>query len=173
VIDDSSDLADVCFEVCTALQKGGITAVLTGGSAATIYAPSVYQSGDADFIITMYGTGAATIVAALGYLEEGGTYRHATNPFTLEFPKGPLSIGDDLITSWATMQRGTMLLHILSRTDCVRDRLLWFFTDNDRSALAAAVGVAQSGEVDRDFIRQSGTNYGFSGECDEFFDRLK
>jgi hypothetical protein len=46
-----ASLEDVCFAVCTALQNAGTIAVLTGGSAATYYAPAAYQSRDADFII--------------------------------------------------------------------------------------------------------------------------
>jgi hypothetical protein len=51
-ITETSSLEDVCFAACTALERAGTVAVLTGGSAATYYAPEAYQSGDADFIIT-------------------------------------------------------------------------------------------------------------------------
>ena len=40
VINASSTLVEVAFEVCTALDASGYTAVLTGGSAATFYAPA-------------------------------------------------------------------------------------------------------------------------------------
>lgn len=40
-------------EKATALTEAGVTAVLTGGSAATFYAPHAYQSGDLDFVVTM------------------------------------------------------------------------------------------------------------------------
>jgi hypothetical protein len=52
MINEDSTLEDVCFEVCTALDGHSITAVLTGGSAATVYAPDVYTSYDADFVLT-------------------------------------------------------------------------------------------------------------------------
>jgi hypothetical protein len=50
VIDENSTLEDVCFEVSPALDAASIDAVLTGGSAASIYAPNVYTSFDADFV---------------------------------------------------------------------------------------------------------------------------
>jgi hypothetical protein len=86
----ASSLEDVCFAVCTALQNAGSTAVLTGGSAATYYAPQAYQSQDADFIITFGNefAGAGTVMRDLGYTEIGGIYQHDTNPFTVEFPSG-------------------------------------------------------------------------------------
>lgn len=171
-IDAQSSLTDVCFEVCTALGRGGITAVLTGGSAATVYAPAVYQSRDADFVITMNAAGGATILEQLGYVGRGGTYAHAENQYTLEFPRGPLAIGDDLIRTWDTLRKGDRVLHILSRTDCVRDRLMWFYVQNDRSALAAAIGVAGSGAIDADLVRSWSAREGFQRECDYFFSNL-
>jgi hypothetical protein len=55
LITEESSLIDVAFAVCTALEHGGIRAVLTGGSAATYWAPDVYQSRDADFVLN-FGT---------------------------------------------------------------------------------------------------------------------
>jgi hypothetical protein len=142
-INAKSSLADVCFEVCTALDLVGFTAVLAGGSAASVYAPAAYQSRDADFIIALRGAGGAEVLTRLGYAEHSGTYEHAENQYTLEFPRGPLAIGDDLVTAWDTMRRADQILHILTRTDCVRDRLMWFYTDNDRRSLGLVQFAAQ------------------------------
>lgn len=57
MITATSSLVDVAFAVGTALERAGITAVLTGGSAATFYAPDAYQSSDLDFLITLPRTG--------------------------------------------------------------------------------------------------------------------
>lgn len=43
MIDRDSSLRDVAFEVCTALDRVGVTAVLSGGGAATLYAPHAIQ----------------------------------------------------------------------------------------------------------------------------------
>jgi hypothetical protein len=169
----ASTLEDVCFAVCTALHRAGITAVLSGGSAATMYASAAYQSRDADFVVAVHGSGGANILTQLGYKpDRSGTYKHTENHYTVDFPGGPLAIGDDLITTWDTRRREDELLHILSRTDCIRDRLMWFYTSNDRSALAAAIGVAKSGEVDIDRVRDWSNRQGFGASFEVFVSRL-
>ena len=92
--------------------------------------------------------GAGDAMRALGYRELGGVYHHNANMFTVEFPPGPLAVGQDLVRSYETIGRSDELLHVLSRTDCVRDRLAAFYLFADRSALAAAIGVIRSGPVD-------------------------
>lgn len=160
-INRQSTLPDVCFAVCSALDRAGTTVVLTGGSAATVYAPTVYQSGDADFVITMHADDhGAEILANLGYRRKGQTYEHEDNPYTLEFPRGPLAVGDDLISSWETLRRDDEILHILSRTDSVRDRLMWFYLDDDR------------GPVDLAKIRNWSVREGFPDRFEDFFSRL-
>lgn len=138
-----------------------------------MYAPAVYQSRDADFIIAVHGSGGADILAQLGYTRDGsGTYKHTDNHYTVDFPAGPLAIGNDLIKTWDTRHREAELLHILSRTDCIRDRLMWFYTRNDRSSLAAAIGVAQSGEIDIDRLRDWSNREGFGTRFEVFASKL-
>ena len=177
-ISERSSLDDVAFVVCTTLSTCDITAVLTGGSAATIYAPEAYQSRDVDFIIQFGGHDerkkGVVALAELGYNLKGQTYVHARNQFTLEFPTGPLSIGDDLVKKWSIMRRGDLALNIISATDCVRDRLLWFYLKpTDRSSLRAAVGAAKHHNVDIDFIREWSAREGFADKFYEFERQLR
>ncbi|GAC1590809.1 MAG: hypothetical protein NVS3B28_18100 [Candidatus Velthaea sp.] len=51
MITAASTLSDVCFAISAALEARGISSVLTGGSAAALYAPQAYMSDDADFIL--------------------------------------------------------------------------------------------------------------------------
>jgi hypothetical protein len=76
VIRRTSTLAEVAFAVCTALERSGFRAVLTGGSAATYYAPEAYQSGDLDFVITLRGKEGEKALASLGFERKGDFYRH-------------------------------------------------------------------------------------------------
>jgi hypothetical protein len=140
----SSSLPDVAFIVCTALHDEGITAVLTGGSAATVYAPHAYQSLDLDFIIQFQRreSNASGALASLGYSLDGTHYIHNENPLILEFPMGPLAVGGDLIQKWVTMNNDGLILHIISPTDCCRDRLAGFLFWNDRGSLQQAIYVA-------------------------------
>ena len=170
----NSSLEDVCFAVCTELAHVGTVAVLTGGSAATYYAPEAYQSQDADFVITFSSDAerAAVTLRDLGYRELGGTYKHDRNMFTLEFPPGPLAIGNDLVRSYDTNRRGAEFLHVLSRTDSVRDRLASFYFFGDRSALAAAIGVAESGRINLSAIKRWSQREGEAARFSEFYENL-
>lgn len=143
-----STLRDVAFQVCTALDARGITAVLTGGSAATVYAPQAYQSRDIDFVITFRAPNAGGLetLAALGYRQVHDHYEHAASPLILEFPQGPLAVGGELIRRWDTLQEGRRLLYIINPTDSCRDRLAGFVFWNDRGSLAQAVAVARAQE---------------------------
>lgn len=155
-IGPQTTLRDLAFIVCTALESAGTTVVLSGGGAATIYAPEVYQSRDLDFILSYwssFGRASAAPLLDLGFREQGGTYYHDLTPYTVEFPQGPLAVGNEVIVQWDTLREGDYLLHILSPTDCVRDRLAWFLFDNDYSALEQALGVAASHPIDIDKIR--------------------
>jgi hypothetical protein len=176
VITRGSTLTEVAFAVCTALDEAGIKAVLTGGSAATFYAPDAYQSLDLDFVITVHGGGdGAAALAALGYHEEDGTYIHRESPLPVEFPRGPLMIGDDYITRWATIERGGERLHVLSPTDSCRDRLAALLFWNDFSGLEQAVAVyrAHSGTVDLDIIRDWCTRERLPAKYALFVQRLR
>ncbi len=152
-----STLPDVAFVVCSALDTAGIIAILTGGSAATVYAPLAYQSHDLDFIVEFQATGsnAGETLKSVGYHLNVDHYKHEENPLLLEFPPGPLAVGGDLIREWDIMRRRDYLLNIIKPTDSCRDRLAGFLFWNDRGSLeqAVAVAAAQKHRVDLDVIR--------------------
>lgn len=141
-------LIEAAFDVCTTLDAVGATAVLTGGSAATFYAPVAYQSVDIDFVITVNapsGQGAQALEAAGYELDpKRRLYQHSLQPFPIEFLAGPLGIGDDLIKTWSTVRRGERVLHVLTATDSVRDRLAAYLFWKDFSGLDQALAVARA-----------------------------
>lgn len=156
-IGPDTSLTELAFIVGSALHHAGICAVLSGGSAAAVYAPMENQSRDLDFILgywSAFGV-SAQCVTDLGFQERNGSYMHPGTSFTLEFPQGPLMIGSELITDWTTLRHDGMVLQILSPTDCVRDRLSWFLFYNsaDYSALEQALAVAGRHEIDLAMIR--------------------
>jgi hypothetical protein len=155
VITKNSTLTDVAFAVCTALHQTGAVAVLTGGSAATYYAPHAYQSRDLDFVITMRGSNSASALDALGFKLKSNFYVHAASPFTLDFPPGPLAIGDEEVTTWATVTRGNERLFVLHPLDSCRDRLASLLFWNDFSGLDQALAVhrARRAEIDLEDLR--------------------
>lgn len=157
MIDDQTTLRELAFLVCTALERAGATAVLTGGSAAACYAPQAYVSQDMDFVLSFLGrTAKETVLNDLGFRRQGSMYVHPRSPITLDFPEGPLAVGEEILRKWETWREGDRLLHILTPTDCVRDRLAGYLFWNDRQNLATAVAVAKARrkEIDLPYIRQ-------------------
>jgi len=115
----------------------------------------VYQSLDLDFVVTFRRTtrDVGKILVPLGFGLRGQTFHHDVNRFTIDFPKGPLMVGADRIERWDTVRRNDETLNVLSRTDCVRDRLAAFYHWSDRSSLATACDVAARGDIDLEVIR--------------------
>ncbi len=146
MIRPGSSLVDGAFAVCTALDTAGFTAVLCGGSAATYYAPEAYMSADNDFVMTVEvpRREIGAILAPLGFREKGRIYVHDAVTWTVDFPRGPLAIGRDVVTMWATVRRGEELLHVINPIDSVRDRCMHYWAWNDYSGLAQALAVAKT-----------------------------
>lgn len=167
----------MAFAICTALEKCGVRVVLTGGSAATVYAPRAYQSRDLDFIVQFHPQDAkpGEVLANLGYKLEGQTYAHSQSPLTLDFPPGPLMIGSDYIHKWTTLRSRKRILHILSPTDCCRDRLAGFLFWKDFRSLdqALAVARAQSKKIKLKIIRDWCKRENCLPQFNEFLKRLK
>lgn len=175
-IEPADDLRKVAFKVCTALDRAGAKAVLTGGSAATIYAPEVYQSRDIDFIayIVRNADQFRQVIAELGFQPSGRTFAHPDVITTLDFPDEEIRIGNELIDRFATLHEDGFVLHILTPTDCVCDRLASFFWYNDRSALLAACAVAKErrAEVNLGEIQGWAEREGELPRFEEFTERL-
>jgi hypothetical protein len=177
-------LVDVAFAVCSALERIRTVAVLTGGSAATYYVPTMYQSLDADFVLRFVPDRRAfdAALSEIGYTRTpSDMYAHAALPYTVEFSRGPLAIGRDIINEWSTFHREDAVLHVISVTDCVRDRFLHFWAWNDRSALDVALTVARTHrevfeeEAFRDWTeRERAADSRYSADrVAEFFRRLR
>lgn len=159
MITQDTTLEDVCFAVAATLESHGLPGVLTGGSAAAVYAPESYHSHDADFIL-LADDSLDLVSAALGDLgfERIGKSRlfsHPRTELTIDFPKGPLAVGGDYVQETHVLERGKFRLRILTRTDCVRDRLAHYYHWDDYTALNAAVAVAakEPGETNLDILR--------------------
>jgi hypothetical protein len=183
VIDETSTLEDVCFAVSAALARHSIDAVLTGGSAATLYAPHVYTSMDADFVLLGSTTRneLLTALADVGFVPSriNGMFEHSKTPFTIDFPRGPLAVGGDYVQEFATLERGEIRLRILTPQDCVRDRLAHFYHWDDYTGLNAAVGVARChrGQIDLQQLqewteRERGASLNHIAKFHEFLARL-
>lgn len=165
----TSTLPEVAAAVGAHLANRGIRAVLTGGACVAIHT-GTYVSKDADFVLQTAVSQRILDEALLqlGFVREGAEYVHAEVPFWVEFPPGPLSIGDDLAIEPAELTVGRLKTLGLSATDSCRDRLAAFFHWNDRQALALAVKIAKARRVDLDQIRRWSDHEGKSAEFGEF-----
>lgn len=160
--------------VCSALGRHGVAVVLSGGGAAAIYAPNPYESMDLDFIPIGLSRRVDATMLELGFRKEGG--RHWTHPetaFGIEFPPGPVQVGDEVVHEFAERHTSHGTLRILTATDCVMDRLAWYFHANDEQGLEQAMAVAAANEVDLDRIEAWSKRERADAKFERFRTRLR
>jgi len=164
-------IGEVAAHVAAHLEQNGINVVLTGGSCVTIYTANRYQSYDLDFI-EEGRTGRkkiAGILAQLGFQAKDRYFTHTETPYFVEFPSGPLAIGDEPVRDIARLEFATGTLRLLSPTDCVKDRLANYYHWKDRQCLDQAIMVAMDAAVDMEEIERWSRHEGMA----EVFDRIK
>lgn len=92
-------LGELAAFVCSHLKKNGIDVVLSGGACVSIYSMNKYQSYDLDFIenITTSRNKLKEVLREINFIEDHRYFRNPETKFFLEFPPGPLAIGDEPI----------------------------------------------------------------------------
>lgn len=150
-----STIDEVVEIVSSTLEKAGIKAVLVGGACATIYSGGTYTSEDLDLILQSAPGQPALdeAMASIGFTRRQAQYFHARSDFFVEFPRGPLAIGQDLRISSIRLKVGSSRIHALSATDSCRDRLAAFYHWTDRESLDVAVAIAARHRVNLAAIR--------------------
>ena len=100
--------------------------------------------------LELYGMPNAAILTELGWANSDaiGTYWHLETPFTLEILRGPLAVGGETLRSWDTHRKGELVLHVISPTDSVKDRLASAIHFKDPSAARQAAEVAKLHQID-------------------------
>jgi len=96
-IHEDLTLAEVAAIVSDALTQAGITAVLTGGGAVTIYSENEYRSDDLDFISPADSQTLEEVMSNLGFSKQGRHFEHPKTYYLVEFPPSPLMIGEQYI----------------------------------------------------------------------------
>lgn len=130
--------------------RRGINVVLSGGSCVSIYSREKYVSMDLDFVNAAF-TKRARIeeaMVALGFRESNRYFQHPDTQFLIEFPPGPLAVGEEAVREIDEIGVSTGKVRLLSPTDCVKDRLAWYYHGNDRECLQQAILVAAARPVD-------------------------
>lgn len=157
-------IGELAAYIAEHLQSKRIETVLVGGACISIYSANEYSSLDLDFIITGSSTRqkVRTALAEINFKEENRFFINPQTPFFVEFPSGPLAIGDEPPSEISTLRFSTGNLRLLSPTDCVKDRLAAFYHWKDRQSLHQAILVARDHEIDIAEVRRWSAHEGFA-----------
>ena len=168
-----STIRDVAARVSQALTNAGITAVLTGGGAVSIYSANKYRSYDIDFVTAAPRRELTDIMSELGFTRGAGRhFEHPSTRLVVEFVAWPLTVGDEVVRKWAQIRTPAGTLQILTPTQCIKDRLAAFFHWRDSQSLEQAVLVARTRRISmRELARWSGAE-GHPEDFEEFRRRL-
>jgi hypothetical protein len=140
----------------THLRGNGIDVVLSGGAAVGIYSVGEYVSQDLD-MVNVYSTKMSVIrksMKELGFIEEARYFTHPDTEFLVEYPPGPLTVGEEPVQQVDELKFSTGILRVISPTDCVKDRLAGYYHWGDRQGLAQAIMVSRRNEIDIEEIRR-------------------
>ncbi len=78
---------------------------------------------------------------------------HKDTKYFIEFPRGPLGVGDEVVKNIENLEMDTGILKLLTPTDCIKDRLAGYYWD-DMQNLEQAVMVALENDFDIDDIER-------------------
>lgn len=147
---------ELAAHVCQTLGDAGITVTLTGGACVAIWSDGAYTSKDLDFVEqgVVPRREIRRVMVDMGFSEENRYFTHPDTEFYVEFPSGPLAVGDQPVQDVALRKLPTGTLRLLTPTDCVKDRLSAWFHWNDRQALAQAALVARATTVNMADLRR-------------------
>lgn len=150
-------IAELGALICETLKEAGVPATLSGGACAQIYSSSKYVTGDLDFVVnyfwSQYGKIIERVMSSFGFKKTGRIYTNDKIPYSVEFPPGPLEIGEESHIRPVQKKFKTGTLSLLSPTDSVKDRLTSYFYGNDAQCLEQAVMICQMNKVDMKNIR--------------------
>ena len=106
-----------------------------GGACVSIYSNNQYVSNNLDYVSPASTDRIIDALNNLGFIKKKG-FRQFVNvdcPFYVEFPRGPVSIGNEVpITKFSSIKS----LKLFTPTDCVKDRLAAFYHWNDLQSLS-------------------------------------
>jgi hypothetical protein len=166
--------ADIAAVVSDHLELSGISAILSGGGAVSIYSDNEYESGDLDFVTSADRSRLDAAMQELGFSRRRDRhYEHDDCDLFVEFPPGPVMVGRERLVAFAETPSASGTIRMLTPTQCVKDRLAAFYHWNDRQCLDQAVMVARRHEIDLTDIEEWSSGEGFLEKYQEFARRLR
>ena len=171
----SMSQAELAAYIQDALQEEGIKVVLSGGSAVAFYSSNKYVSKDLDLINTNFAKRKEikSEMEKLGFREQGRYFIHSDTEYYVEFPDGPLSVGEEPVKEINEFELPTGTLRVISETDCVKDRLCAYYFWNDQQGLAQAILVARNQTVDLNEVKRWSKREGKEYEFGIFKEKLR
>jgi hypothetical protein len=140
------------------LEGEGIRSVLVGGAVVAIYTEGLYRSGDLDMVPDEVGRQhLEKVLATIGFQPTKSRYfKHPScSHLFLEFPRGPVEIGEQFPIVPDEIQVEGRTLRLLSPTDSVKDRLAGYIHWKSRANFDQAVLICQRQQdrVDLEAVR--------------------
>ncbi len=147
---------------------------MSGGSCVQIYSEGKYTSDDIDLIDRFNGghTRIKQVMFDMGFKEHNRYFVHEDTEYFIEFPRGPLGVGDAPVHDIATLEEETGILKLLTPTDCIKDRLAAYYHWDDPQSLEQAVWVAQQNPFDMDAVKTWSEQEGMMEKFTVFYRRL-
>ncbi len=149
MITEATTLTELAVIVSGALEREGIVATLSGGSAVSIYSDNRYVSEDLDFVTVALLKDLRSALEPLGFNHTGSprlsVFEHPKTRWYLEFPPAPLSFGSTYVdpSRCALVDTGLGRLRIITPTQSVMDRLIAAAVWNEAQSLEQALLVAE------------------------------
>ncbi len=159
--------------VCEALDRAGIPVVLSGGAVVSIYSNNIYESFDLDFVRQGLARRVDGVMEELGFRRQGRHWTHPDSPYWVEFPPGPVQVGDAIVREFAELQTPVGTLRLLTATDCVMDRLAGYYHWDDPQCLDQAIEVARRHAIDLGRIESWSRSERSIGRFRNFRQRLR
>jgi hypothetical protein len=132
------------------LEGEGIRSVLVGGAVVAIYTEGLYRSGDLDMVPDELGRQRLEeVLAAIGFQPTKSRYfKHPACPHLfLEFPRGPVEIGEQFPVVPDEIEVEGRTLRLLSPTDSVKDRLAGYIHWKSRANFDQALLICRRQKV--------------------------
>jgi len=161
--------AEIAAYVQTQLRKANIEVVLSGGAAVGIYTKGRYVSLDIDLVNTQFVQRKTIedVMSEIGFNPVGRHFEHPETEQIIEFPPGPLLLGNARAGEINELVFDTGILRVISPTDCVKDRLAHYYYWGDRQCLNQAIMVVQYHKIDLSEIEYWSKKEGKLAEFEE------
>lgn len=79
----------------------------------------------------------------LGFTEHDRYFVHKDTKLFIEFPSGPLGVGDAPVDDIVEIDTEAGVLRLLTLTDCIKNRLATYYHWDDEQCLQQTIWVAQ------------------------------